>query len=62
MELTFELIDHPAKKGVEAGTPCGGYCADPVFGAENKMVMQCEMRRRHLRMVDPLPLPGQMPF
>ena len=36
----FELIDHPAKKSVEAGTPYGGYCADPVFGAENKMVMQ----------------------
>lgn len=58
----FELIDHPAKKSVEAGTPYGGYCADPVFGAENKMVMQCEVRRGHLRMMVPLPLPGQINF
>ncbi len=44
LRYAFELIDHPAQKGVEARSPFGGYCGCPVFGAENNMVMQGEMR------------------
>ena len=57
---TLQLFDHPTEEGMETFAPIQTDHVDSLFGAQNEVVVERKMSRRHVTRI-PATLPGRNP-